>query len=155
MLGIHFIEDRERFEAVTLLLNNVILQCISLIAVVVCTVILVVQLNRKVKWRQQAVKGDNTSFEKDKRVIKMISFISVIFIICNIPSCLGFIAMKTCLNFHPTGANYNLFYVIWATVFAMEGVNSFLNVFVYLKMSSKFKDVFYKLFPCGQEATKV
>lgn len=148
MLGIYFIEDRDKFEIVTMLLNNVVLQCLSFICVVVCTLILIVQLNRKTKWRQQAVKGDNSASEKDKRVIKMISFISIIFIVSNLPSCLSFIAMKSSANFHPTGANYNMFYVIWSLVYVVEGINSFVNIFVYIKMSSRYRAVFYKVFLC-------
>lgn len=150
LLGIHFIEDRARFEKVTLLLNNVVLQCISFIAVVVCTVILVVQLNRKAKWRKQATTGEKSTLGKDKKVIKMISFVSVVFIVSNLPSCLVFLAMTSAPQLHPSGVNYNMFYVVWSVVYVMEAINSTINIFIYIKMSSNYSAAFYKIFSCLQ-----
>lgn len=145
MLGIVFVEDRLKFEGVTLIMNNIIMQLFAFIAVVTCTVILVIELNRKAKWRQQTAKGDNTS-SKDKKVIKMITFISTIFIGSNLPCCVIFVAMAATPRLHPTGVNYNMLYIIWAIVYVMESINSSVNIVVYLNMSSKYRTVFYKTF---------
>lgn len=153
MLGVHFIEERERFESVTLILNNIVMQCAAFVAVVVCTVILIVQLNRKAKWRQQSAATDKSSSGKDRKVIKMISFISVIFIISNLPSCLVFIAMSSTPQLHPSGQNYNMFYVVWSVVYVMEGINSTVSILVYLSMSSKYKAIFCKTFMCRESST--
>lgn len=152
MLGIMYIKDREKLERISQVLNNVVLQCIAFISVVVCTVVLIVQLNRKAKWRQQTAKGEKATLGKDKKVIKMISFIAVIFLVSNFPSCMVFIAMTCTPQLHPSGVNYNMFYVIWAVVYVMEALNSTVNIFIYVKMSSKYKLIFYKMFPCCQEA---
>ncbi|CAG5135057.1 unnamed protein product [Candidula unifasciata] len=150
LLGIYFIEDRARFEKVTLILNNVVLQCLAFIAVLVCTVILIVQLNRKAKWRKHAAKVEKSTLGKDKKVIKMISFVSVVFIVSNLPSCLVFVSMTSFPQLHPTGVNRNMFYVVWSVVYVMESINSMVNIFIYINMSSKYSAIFYKMFSCRQ-----
>ncbi|CAG5135334.1 unnamed protein product [Candidula unifasciata] len=146
MLGIHFIDGREKFESVTLVMNNIVLQCVAFVSVVICTVVLIIQLNRKAQWRQQSTRGDAASSGKDKRVIKMISFIAVIFIVCELPSVVNVIAMAFNPQIHPSGINYNMFYVIWSVVYVMESVNSTVNIFVYFNMSSRYKAVFTQIF---------
>lgn len=145
MLGVQFIEDRARFEKVTLVLNNVAMQCLALLTVVLCTAILIIQLNRKAKWRNQTSTGDKSSTTgKDKKVIKMISFIAVIFILSNLPSCMVFVAMSCTSDLHPSGVNYNMFYVVWSLVYVIEGAHSSVSILVYLNMSTKYRSVFYK-----------
>lgn len=152
MLGIYFVEGRERFESVTLVMNNIVLQCVAFMSVFTCTIVLIIQLNRKAQWRQQTTRGDKSTSGKDKRVIKMISFIAVIFIVCELPSVVNIIAMAFNPQIHPTGVNYNMFYVIWSVVYVMESINSAINIFVYFNMSSRYKAVFSQIFKCSAES---
>ncbi|CAL1543817.1 unnamed protein product, partial [Lymnaea stagnalis] len=149
LIGLHFIEDRDRFENVTFVLNNVLMQYLAFVAVIICTIILVVKLNEKTRWRSATARGDNTAAisVKDKKVVKMISFISAIFIASYLPSSILFMAMAIKRDFHPSGY-FNIFHVTWSLAFMLEGINSTVNIFVYYKMSSKYHRMFHRTFLC-------
>ncbi|XP_059156840.1 neuropeptides capa receptor-like [Physella acuta] len=154
LIGLKFIEHRERFENVTFVLNNVLMQFVAFIAVIICTIILVVKLNEKTKWRSTTARGDNTETisSKDRKVVKMISFISSLFIISYLPSSVLFVAMAVRRDFHPSGY-FNMFHVTWSFAFVLEGVNSTITLFVYINMSSKFNRMFYRTF-LGRDVDK-
>ncbi|CAL1543818.1 unnamed protein product [Lymnaea stagnalis] len=147
MLGLRFIEDRTRFEIVTLVLNNVIMQYFAFLAVIVFTITLAAELNQKSKWRSSVVKADNPDDipRKDKKVVKLITLISTTFILSYLPSSILFLAMAVEHEFHPDGY-YNIFYVTWSFAYVMEGLNASLNIFVYFTMSSRFRGIVYKTF---------
>ncbi|KAH9487733.1 hypothetical protein Btru_069099 [Bulinus truncatus] len=150
LIGLHFVEDRDRFENVTFPLNNVIMQYLAFSVVLVCTVILVVKLNEKTKWRNVTTRGDSAAAisNKDRKVIKMVSFVSAAFIVSYLPSSILFMAMAIKRDFHPSGY-FNIFHVTWSFAFVLEAVNSTITIVIYYKLSSKFKRMFDATFSCA------
>ncbi|XP_005103930.1 thyrotropin-releasing hormone receptor-like [Aplysia californica] len=153
-----YTDDRVIVETVTFLIHGVIFSVFCFVLVICCTVILVVKLNSKTKWREAtAAKGVNPPGGlgvKDKRVVKMVTFISFIFIVCFFPATaiLMALALVPDLAF---GAKYeNMWFVVWSVSCLTETVNSSVNIFVYLRMSSKFRYVFMKTF-LNKEEKKV
>ncbi|KAK6960281.1 hypothetical protein BgiMline_035474 [Biomphalaria glabrata] len=148
VLGIRYIDDRGAFEGVTTVLNNIVLQYATFIVVVIATVILVVKLHEKSKWRSfSGIKNDKSLgvSKKDQKVARMISLVSTVFIGSYLPSSILFMAMHFEPKFHPSGY-YNLFHVVWSCAYVIEGLNSASNIFIYIKMSSKFRSKFFHIF---------
>ncbi|XP_005090756.1 uncharacterized protein LOC101854920 [Aplysia californica] len=150
ILKIQYTKEKEIVETVTFFIHSVTFSIFSFVFVILCTVVLIVKLNSKTKWRKAtAAKGANTAEGvgvKDKMVVKMVTFISSIFIICFVPGTLIFLFMALEPEFSHGGRYKNIYFVVWSFSFVMETVNSSVNIFVYLKMSSKYRAVFMKTF---------
>ncbi|XP_012945443.1 formyl peptide receptor-related sequence 6-like [Aplysia californica] len=150
-----FTAEREMLEAITFLTQGVFATTFSFVFVLCCTIVLIVKLNSKTKWRQAtAAKSDRAAGGvgvKDQKVVKMVTLIAVIFIACSLPSTLLFLYMVIDTDFRIDGFYINLYHVLWSLAFLTETTNSSVNIFVYLKMSSKYRAVFMKIFLNKQE----
>lgn len=138
-------------ETITFPVHSVFVSVTALVSVAVCTVVLVVSLNKKTQWRSinavyNTLTPESTTV-KEKKVVKMVIFISAIFVICYSPATLIFLIMACDPDFSFTGIYENLFYVIWAITLVLETVSSSVNIFVYMKMSTRFRTVFLETFP--------
>ncbi|XP_012945533.1 adenosine receptor A1-like [Aplysia californica] len=147
--------EREMLEAITYLTQGVFATTFSFIFVFCCTVVLVVKLNSKTKWRQATAAKSDLAAEgvgvKDRKVVKMVTLIAAIFIVCAVPPPLLFFYMLFDQDFRIDGVYRNLYLAVWSSSFLTETVNSSVNIFVYLKMSSKYRAVFMKTFLNNQE----
>ncbi|KAI8782580.1 lysophosphatidic acid receptor 6 [Biomphalaria glabrata] len=122
---------------------NVFVQLASFFLVVVFTVGLIQSFMRKSEWRKTSSSAsNNTSFSsRDKKLVKMITLIAVIFIACAFPGVLGILAMLFVDDYNITGRYKNLFVSTFSVFFALGSINSTVTIFVYFHMSSKFKEV--------------
>jgi hypothetical protein len=157
ILGIVFTDDRETVDSISSFIHSVFMSSVFLLTVIVCTIILVVKLNKKTKWRTssvaQASSTQDTAAMKDKKVVKMITLISTIFIICYTPPTIIFIFWVFVPEYNIDAELQNTFFVTWSIAFVLESFNSSVNIFVYYNMSSKFKVTFKHLLcrPCTSE----
>ncbi|XP_012934915.1 uncharacterized protein LOC101858009 [Aplysia californica] len=126
---------------------NVFAQLASFFSVIVCTAILVQNLLLKSKWRQATSSSakQDTFTNRDKKVVKMILFISSIFIACFLPSAVNLIAMIISAEYSIVGRYQNMFLVTWAIFNSLEANNSTVNIFVYYNMSSKYREILDKM----------
>ncbi|XP_005089798.1 adenosine receptor A1-like [Aplysia californica] len=150
ILKLEYNEEITIVEPIAFFLYGVTFSTFSFVFVICCTIVLVVKLNTKTKWRQAtAAKGASAPEGvgvKDKKVVKMVTFISSIFIVCFGPSSFLFAIMALEPRFRFNGAYTNVYMVVWSASFILETVNSSVNMFVYLTMSSKYRAVFMKTF---------
>ncbi|XP_005111766.1 probable G-protein coupled receptor B0563.6 [Aplysia californica] len=148
LLGLVFIKNREMIDRLTFGLGSFIAVC-SFLCVSVCTLVLIVGLKKKSKWRQQSTmagKSEGAS-ERDKRIGKMVAIISSIFIITFLPINAIQIGMSLEPEFGKGKRYTNIFHVSWSFAYIFEAISSTVNIFIYLKMSSKYKETFYQVFP--------
>ncbi|CAL1544290.1 unnamed protein product, partial [Lymnaea stagnalis] len=147
---------------------------INVILIIGCAVVLIIKLERSQKWRQHAQSGDQpikrspqklirlrpkTTPEhrngkklkksihsaKELKLTKMITSLTMIFLVCNMPSN-GLLAASIFVpGFTSTGKFAELFQMLHSVAFFLETVNSSVNLLVYYAMSSKFKAEFMKL----------
>lgn len=143
-------QDRILVESVTFPVHSLLLPVVALTLVVCSTIVLVVTLNKKSKWRMESLANSKlqaeTSSKKEQKVVKMVIFISLIFIGCYFPEMVLFIVMIENTEFSFTGKYANLFVVLCTVSITLQTCNSSVNIFVYLKMSSKFKATCTQLF---------
>ena len=123
--------------------------CICFAIVVVTTSVLVAQLRQNLAWRNEATKqsarGSRTS--KEQRVARSVIFISSIFIVCFIPNVVtwvtGLVYPKYDIR-NPYWGNLTRIMFIFCMLF--QSANSTVNIFVYYRMSTKYREVFDGLF---------
>ncbi|XP_005107909.2 adenosine receptor A1 [Aplysia californica] len=148
VIGLVFTHDREEVEEISYAVNNVLVPFGAFLVVIVCTVILVVKLRGKTKWRNKSVsagKSDNFT-SRDQKVAKMVMMISTLFIICFTPISISFIGMTIEREISIHGRYRNLFIVLFSFGYILESANSALNIFIYYEMSSKYRTVFDQTF---------
>ncbi|XP_005108994.1 uncharacterized protein LOC101855826 [Aplysia californica] len=150
VLSITVAEERDIVDSVVFMIQGVIINTFTFITVICCTIVLVTKLNSKTKWRQatasKGVGGKEEFGVKEKKVVKTVIFISTIFIVCFMPGAVTFLAMSLEPEFQAGGKFENLCIAAGSLVFTMESINSSVNIFVYLNMSSKYREMFMKLF---------
>lgn len=150
VLTLVYTKDKVVVEKVIFLVHSVAMSAISLISVLVCTLILIAKLKNKTKWRKtsavvMASKEVATS-ARDANIVKMVTLIAIIFIVCFVPGTVNFFIMAYDTKFGATGEYQNLFFSVWSVTIFLETLNSSVNFFVYMRMSSKFRDTFFQTF---------
>ncbi|KAH9507673.1 hypothetical protein Btru_053426 [Bulinus truncatus] len=142
-------------EKISVMTNNIAL-LVAFAVVFVSTLMIVVNLHNQTKWRNTALstgKNDFTS-TRDNRVVKMITLIAGIFILSYLPVVVSTAAMLCFPEYSVEGRYSQLFTLIWGFNFLLEGINAMASMLVYLKMSSKYKAVFWSLFNYKTKAEK-
>ncbi|KAH9514447.1 hypothetical protein Btru_025280 [Bulinus truncatus] len=140
LLGLDFSSQRDDVYP-TVASVNVVLSYVSFFIILACTVALVVTLKRQAEWRTSTSSGLILSFAKERRVNKMIVLITVLFIVCYFPGTVVLLVMVFIPEFNKGMFYNNLFTVVWAFIHIIEAWNSSFNIFVYYRMSSKFRAV--------------
>ncbi|XP_059177621.1 hydroxycarboxylic acid receptor 1-like [Physella acuta] len=135
--------QRGYMESISSIVNNII-PVSSFIIIVVTTLIIVFELQRKATWRKTSTA--NKTLVSDKKVEKIVMFISIIFIVCYLPSEILFLWMLIDPEIRFDGKDSNLFKVSVSILYLAETVNASVNIFVYYFMSSKYKQVLKKMF---------
>ncbi|KAK0048888.1 allatostatin-A receptor [Biomphalaria pfeifferi] len=142
LIGLVFQVYREKVETYCFASSN-FLCYVTFLIVVTCTAVLVFKLNNQRKWRQESSSLGNAValVTKDKKVVKMVIIISGIFIVCYFPMTVVFMGTIAVSEFGLVGRYENLYHVICSAGYAIESINSCVSVFIYTKMSSKYKRV--------------
>lgn len=117
---------------------------------IVCTAILVLSLNANTKWRTSLTPSfiTDTPSSRDRKVIKMVTFILIIFLVAFFPECLIQFAQAIEPELSLYGAYRHLTTIFLGATESLFAINASMNIFVYLKMSSKYRQSF-KLYVCS------
>ncbi|BFZ17426.1 hypothetical protein BsWGS_20465 [Bradybaena similaris] len=146
LLTIVYTQDKVAVETAVFPIYGVFLPLVTLLTVIVCSIILVVQLNKTTEWRNRSMTSSKFTLDvpttKEKKVMKMVTLIATIFIVCYLPAAVNFVAMTCAPEFSFTGRFVNLFFIAWSVTMFLETVCSSVNILVYYNMSSKFKTTF-------------
>lgn len=156
LLGLVFTSDRKSAEGVVFFLYS-ILGSTSFVAMIVFTVVLVVKLKQKTKWRRKANidRGRSETISSRERTMNMVVLIATVLIVCYTPGVAVSMASFFKPEFSVIGNEMNIFYVAWSFVFIFEALNSSVNIFLYYKMSTKYRETFHEVFgACGKVKTR-
>ncbi|CAG5127800.1 unnamed protein product [Candidula unifasciata] len=155
---IHYLDEVSRMytDFISYAICGVFMPLSCFVSVVVLTTILVVQLNKKAAWRKSVSSGttqnranindDGMVTSKETRIAKMVVFMSTIFIVSFFPAALIFFTGIVEPTFNYDRLNRNLVFVTLSISFTAEVINSSVNTFVYVRMSTKYRETFMKLF---------
>ncbi|GFO08202.1 chemosensory receptor b [Plakobranchus ocellatus] len=177
ILGLRLTSNREEVEKYAHGLNNSF-GFGTFAVIIVLTIILASSLNSKTRWRDQATSAAaqtisqhapgsqgavptaklasasgtvSSASKKDRRVVKMVVSISSIFVGCFIPVTTIFIAKIIVPGFGKFGSQDNIYQAIMSIAFVFETINSSVNIFIYFKLSTKFRTTFKTMFSCNKE----
>lgn len=148
LLALVFTTQRDAVEGV-LYFAHAIFGIVSFFAVVLLTCILIFKLEQKNNWRKSAsVKNEKSESlsSKDKATMFMVILIAGVLIICYTPSVVLLSTTFFVPEFSVRGSYYNMYYSFWTIAILLENVNSSANIFLYYKMSTKYRLTFNKLF---------
>ena len=158
LLGIETSAGCEDIEAVVFILN-ICSAWLSFAVVIICSAILIRNLRNSSRWRGSGSlrtnKAGNNLVTRDRIIVKMVVTVSLIFILLFTPVTVTLLIIVLKPDFSIKGRYKNLFMVVHSFVFLLEGVNSSVNILVYLKMSSKFRASFVKLFKFKKENKRI
>uniref|UniRef100_A0A2C9L7H2 G-protein coupled receptors family 1 profile domain-containing protein n=1 Tax=Biomphalaria glabrata TaxID=6526 RepID=A0A2C9L7H2_BIOGL len=139
-------QNSKSMENIAVTVNNLAL-LMAFAVVLFSTVLLVITLRKNSKWRSEVTsssRGDLSS-TRDQKVIKMITLIAGIFIVSYLPVVAAAAAMLSVPGYSVEGEYSTLFSLTWEITFLLEGVNATASIFVYLKMSSRYKSILMKM----------
>lgn len=148
LLGLSFTPTKGRIEKLVYSFHAISLVA-SVAAVVVFTSILIRKLRQKAAWRKTAnahAKVSETFSDKDRTTMSMVVLIASILIVCYTPGVISSLITFCEPQFSMGGRFYNMYYILWSFAFLLETANSSVNIFLYLKMSTKYRRTFYNLF---------
>lgn len=142
--------------SVSYAINGVFMPVSCFVSVVILTTVLVTKLNDKASWRysnssaKSQTKAQSKNIvnlnTKEMKVAKMVVLISMIFITSFIPAVVIFIAGFAEPQLSYDGLYKNLFLVTLSVSFTTEAINSSINICIYLKMSTKYRESFTRMF---------
>lgn len=147
LLAIITAPNGESVEAIYYTVNNFLLPCFAFIVIGVCTVILVYKLNESARWRSASTKAvaDNVT-TRNQKAAKMVVMISVLFIACFIPVSMAMLIIALLPDFNFGGKYVSVTIIVCNAITLLESINSSANIFIYMQMSSKYKDTFSQMF---------
>lgn len=143
LLGLVFTNHEHMFAAVTI--THAFFGVISIPIVVLATIILICQMKAKSAWRKSAnvqQKNSDSLSSRDRKTIVMVILIDTILIVCYTPSVLLCLITFCNLEFTIGGKYFSLYQVLWSFAYVLENVNSSVNIFLYITMSSRYKSTF-------------
>ncbi|CAL1538303.1 unnamed protein product [Lymnaea stagnalis] len=152
VVGIVLSPNADQLENFTLTVN-IVVQVASFVLVAASTIGLVRSLASVAKWRSSTSSSSQSLHisGRDKQLVKMVLLISVVFICCSLPTVIGNLVMVFVKDFNVKGRNKKLFEFIVTIFFILDAINSTINIFIYLRMSSKFREKFWSIFLCRSE----
>lgn len=163
LIGLVFISENYRnyIEKISFAVSGTFFSITTFLSVGVFSSLLVVNLHQKTKWRSVASSSHllnaklsnnkphngHTFQKRDEKIAKMIFLISVIFIICFLPSFIMFAV----IIFDPrfivdTGKYRNITGILFSCSCVTEPLHSNIGSVIYYHMSSKYRNTLKQLF---------
>lgn len=126
---------------------NAFAEIAAFIGTALLTFALVEKFTERTTWRRNTSTSADYSqiSDRDRKVIKMVIIISTTFILSYTPSVCATICLaisKDYVNIRFT----NAVSILWAIALFTESINSMITIFVYMRMSSRYRMVFLNLF---------
>lgn len=148
LLGLMFTEHQNITERVAYFIHA-IFGVLSVMGVAIFTSILIRKLGETSLWRKsvniQQAKSESLS-ARDRTAIFMVVLVAILLLICYTPSVILCVTTFLVPEFCVSGKYYNLYHFLWAFALIVETINSSVNIFLYLKMSTKYRRTFKYMF---------
>ncbi|XP_059173501.1 uncharacterized protein LOC131954037 [Physella acuta] len=147
-IGLITAPNANLLEDVSLTITNIV-EISSFVLIVIFTAGLIQTFARTSAWRNKSSSASKSkSSSRDKVLIKMVLFISLVYIVCSFPDVAGTVAMLFVKDFSVKGRERNVFVSAFAVFFNISSLHSTASLFIYIKMSSRFQQNFAAL--CGK-----
>ncbi|XP_059163142.1 FMRFamide receptor-like [Physella acuta] len=116
--------------------------------ILMSTGIITIKLKHQSRWRQSMshVKKETHISSREKKTVIMLSTISIVFVICLIPSSTKLTVISFMPDLRLAGKNFSIALMCYCACFLFETVLSSVNIFIYLRMSQKYREQFFIIF---------
>jgi hypothetical protein len=119
------------------------------LAVIIFTLILIFKLSQKSAWRQTAQADQEKAksmSKRDRATITIVVLIASVLVICYTPGTIFALVTFIFPDISVAGKWSNMYQTGWSISFLCECINSSVNIFLYYKMSTKYRQTFRQLF---------
>ncbi|XP_059151269.1 uncharacterized protein LOC131937681 [Physella acuta] len=149
-LGIIFRQNRDAIFAISYFITDLAVPYFTFAIIIVCTSFTVTSLITSSSWRKSlagaASDVKSRRYRKERKLIPMLSVISVVFIVCQIPQSVLLTVTTVIRKLTIRGKYFDISSCCYIVIVFMENINSAVNPLVYYKMSKKYRDTCRKLF---------
>ncbi|KAH9502912.1 hypothetical protein Btru_072363 [Bulinus truncatus] len=148
-LGLSFWSNKLQIEGV-INKSSSSLAIIAFVLVIFFTIVLVVNLKRKSKWRRGATFDRDQSealSSRESKTVGMVIVVATVLIVCYAPGVTCSITTSFIPDFGITGRQSNVFHAVWSFCFIFHSINSSINALLYYRMSSKYRSTLREIFP--------
>ncbi|KAL8562429.1 hypothetical protein ACOMHN_066143 [Nucella lapillus] len=114
--------------------------------VLATTVVTLWKLRQLSHWRQQSSSATVTS--RDLALTRMLVGVSVVYVVCMIPTLGLGVCILAVAEFNLRGRYYNTFNLMVSVFELFSYLNASFNFFVYCSLGSRYKQTLRGLFPC-------
>ncbi|KAK3795810.1 hypothetical protein RRG08_052243 [Elysia crispata] len=129
---------------------------ICFFVVLVSTTVLVVRLKQNLEWRNEAAKqsNKNSGSPKEIKASRSLVVICTVFIICFAPSVALFVISLAFPEFTQHDPYLGtLMRALYAISSLVQVLSSSVNIVVYYRMSTKYRNMLNELFSCKKDIT--
>ena len=151
ILVFDFLTYNERLGVLSILLSYSIPTFICFVLVSVGTIFLVIKLRQSAEFRRSmAVKRPDKISSKERTVSRSVIGICVVYIVCQSPNVIIYLVSIVYPPAHTMNPVYgNFVFLLLALIMILQAISSSINLFVYFKMMSQYRDTCKKLFLSG------
>ncbi|XP_005109113.1 putative G-protein coupled receptor F59B2.13 [Aplysia californica] len=165
LIGVVF-NDKEDAMKPFVMIPGFIVTAGSFLCVCVFSLVLIHALiQRRRKWKSSKNSGTSQTGaapstgktqtqNKEIQVAKMILLVAAVFLVCFVPLGSLFLTMELVPGFYMGKTYNNIYLVCMAVIQNLQGVNSSINIVLYLNMSSKFRQTIRAMFLSLKQTTE-
>ena len=124
-----------------------IVKPISILVVIICSSVSIEKLRRATMKRRAMRESQSAASQSETRVTKMLLFLCVTYVVCVLPDVAGAFATYFVPQFFFYRKHHNLFVVCFEVFFVASCLNSTVNVFAYMALSSRFRATVGEMIP--------
>ncbi|KAK7005298.1 growth hormone secretagogue receptor type 1 [Biomphalaria glabrata] len=147
-LGLIFTSNRPAMQGLTFIIHAIFL-FVGIIVVVSLTLGLVLLIRRKSEWRNRNTTNDKQKYSlsvRDKKMSQLVILLATVLIVCYLPMVILSLVTVFMPDFTPEGKLGLFFLTLWSFGHVFGITNPSVNIFIYYKMSSYFREKFKELF---------
>ncbi|CAL1543375.1 unnamed protein product, partial [Lymnaea stagnalis] len=150
MLSLAFGSSRPATQGVVFTIHALLI-VLALTVVILFTSILVIQLRRSSKWRAvvtSKVSQNEAISNRDRKTVDLVVLVAGVMVVCYTPTVVLSLVSTFVPDFSVAGRQVNVFHATWSIGYLLGVINASVNIFIYYKMSSKYRKTFNDLFSC-------
>ncbi|KAI8785497.1 neuropeptides capa receptor [Biomphalaria glabrata] len=130
----------------------------TFVVIISCTSVTVLTLKAKSNWRSSVTlkgSGAPTSASlKERKLVQMLAVVSVIFVVCLAPQSAMLTAVGVVRDLRVGGAKFDISMLCYCFTLLLETIHCSINSIVYYKMSSRYREEIWVMFPFLQKSKK-
>ncbi|XP_059168605.1 type-1 angiotensin II receptor B-like [Physella acuta] len=146
LLGVNFRSNPDSVFGISYFITDLFVPYFTFFVIITCTLITGIKLKGSAKWKKSATRIANIHTrdvsKKETKIVRMLSTVSAIFVVCLIPQSAILTAVGLVRGLSIRGTYFDVALLIYSIAFVMETFNSSINIFIYYNMSTKYKTTF-------------